>query len=342
MRLHRLAGAVLAASLMLAGIAAQAADVPGSKDPPFLKRYEGSEIVHYVTRPFDRYLLAGPNTVANAPPNSWKFVEIEGAITRVFYREPPGHSVLELMRNYEQALKGAGFTQVFELSHGIDHQADFAGTLYGQGIQADGDPFHWSSIMNSGYVSAKATLGGKDITLAIYFQQYNSPYATTFLGDKAPTRFAAEQTGVLVDYVVAKAVENHMVVVKAADLAQALATHGSIALYGIYFDTDKTEIKPASKPTLDEVGSLLKIDRSLKLEISGHTDNTGSPAHNLALSQGRAQAVVDALVKQYGIDPARLQAKGYGDTKPVASNASEDGKAKNRRVELRKLPAGAG
>jgi outer membrane protein OmpA-like peptidoglycan-associated protein len=142
---------------------------------------------------------------------------------------------------------------------------------------------------------------------------------------------------VSVDVVTAAAVQNNMVEVKAADIADALATKGFVDIYGINFDVDKTDVKPDSKKTLDEVASLLKIDRSLKLEISGHTDSTGDKAHNMQLSEGRAKSVVDALVKQYGIDAARLSAKGYGDTKPVASNDTDDGRAKNRRVELRKL-----
>ncbi len=120
-------------------------------------------------------------------------------------------------------------------------------------------------------------------------------------------------------------------------LAQILATTGKVDIYGILFDTDKTDIKPASKPTLDQVAKLLKDDPTLKLEVSGHTDSTGGAAHNMVLSQDRAKAVVDALVKQYGIDPTRLQSKGYGDTKPVAPNDTDANKAKNRRVELRKL-----
>jgi OmpA-OmpF porin, OOP family len=127
-----------------------------------------------------------------------------------------------------------------------------------------------------------------------------------------------------------------MVEVKAADMADALAAKGFVDLYGIYFDTDKTDVKPESTATLDEVAALLKIDRSLKLEISGHTDNTGKAEHNLKLSEGRARAVVDLLVKKYGIDAARLSSRGYGDTKSVTPNTSEEGRAKNRRVELRK------
>ena len=75
----------------------------------------------------------------------------------------------------------------------------------------------------------------------------------------------------------------------------------------------------------------------MKLEVAGHTDSTGDKAHNVQLSDGRAAAVVQSLIKTYGIDAARLQAKGYGDTKPVAANETEDGRAKNRRVELRKM-----
>ncbi len=330
-------GIALLALIAFARVAA-AADVPDSKDPPGFKRYQGSEIVHYVTRPFDRYLLGQASTAPNAPPNGWTFVEIEGQITRVFYREPPGHSVLELMRNYEEVLKGAGFTQTFELSHGIANQADFASQFYAQGKAPDADAFHWSSFKDAGYVAAKQTKNGQDITIAIYFHQYNNPYDIGFAGDKAPSKFALDQVAVVVDYVVAKAaVENKMVAVKAADIAEALATKGKIDLYGIYFDTDKAIVKSESKPTLDEVANLLKIDRSLKLEVAGHTDNTGDKAHNQKLSEDRAKAVVEALVKQYGIDAARLQAKGYGDTKPVVSNATEDGRAKNRRVELTKI-----
>jgi OOP family OmpA-OmpF porin len=156
-------------------------------------------------------------------------------------------------------------------------------------------------------------------------------------GKQQPVALTDGEIMVGVDIVSAKAVEINMVTVKASDMADALATKGTVDLYGILFDIDKTDIKPESAKTLDEVASLMKIDRSLKLEISGHTDNTGDKDHNQKLSEGRAQAVVDALVKNYGIDASRLAAKGYGDTMPVADNATDAGKAKNRRVELKKI-----
>ena len=97
------------------------------------------------------------------------------------------------------------------------------------------------------------------------------------------------------------------------------------------------DLKPESKSTLEEVAKLLKADASLRLEVAGHTDNTGAAAHNMQLSAGRAAAVVNALVTTYGIDRARLQAKGYGDSKPVMPNDTDQNRAQNRRVELRKL-----
>ena len=112
----------------------------------------------------------------------------------------------------------------------------------------------------------------------------------------------------------------------------ALDKDGHVALY-INFDTDKTAIRPESQPVVGEIAKLLNANPALKLEVQGHTDNAGTPAHNQTLSVGRANAVVGALMAQ-GIALDRLAPKGYGQTKPIADNANEDGRSKNRRVEL--------
>lgn len=108
-----------------------------------------------------------------------------------------------------------------------------------------------------------------------------------------------------------------------------------MALY-VNFDTDKTTIQPESEPTVAEVVTLLRQDPKLRLSVQGHTDNTGTLAHNQQLSEGRAQSVVASLT-QAGIEAVRLQAAGFGQSKPLADNATEEGKAKNRRVELVKF-----
>ncbi len=123
----------------------------------------------------------------------------------------------------------------------------------------------------------------------------------------------------------------------AATLANAIKNSGKVDVYGILFDFDKADLKPDSKSTLDQVSKLLKDDPALRLEIAGHTDSTGTKQHNIVLSKSRADAVVQSLVKDYGISGTRLVAKGYGDTIPVAPNDSDANRAKNRRVELRKI-----
>jgi outer membrane protein OmpA-like peptidoglycan-associated protein len=134
--------------------------------------------------------------------------------------------------------------------------------------------------------------------------------------------------------VVAKQAMVQKVTANAAVLAQDLKTTGHVAVYGIYFDTGKSEIKPESEPTLAEIAKLLQQNPNLKLYVVGHTDNVGELLYNMKLSQDRAGAVVNALVFQYSVTASRLVARGTGPLAPVASNKTEDGRAQNRRVEL--------
>lgn len=132
-----------------------------------------------------------------------------------------------------------------------------------------------------------------------------------------------------------KAMEQTVGFVTAESMRDELAAKGHVPLY-INFDTDKAVLRPDGEQAVGEILKLLKGDPKLALTIEGHTDNTGTPAHNTALSQKRAEAVVQTLVKD-GIDKSRLRAVGYGATKPLADNADEAGRAKNRRVELVKF-----
>jgi outer membrane protein OmpA-like peptidoglycan-associated protein len=119
----------------------------------------------------------------------------------------------------------------------------------------------------------------------------------------------------------------------ASEMLEALNRDGFVALQGIQFATGKDSIKPESEPLLAEIKSLLDGNPSLRLSVEGHTDNVGAAAANLALSKRRADAVRAWLVGK-GVAAARLSSQGYGDTKPVADNRTDAGRAKNRRVEL--------
>jgi len=124
------------------------------------------------------------------------------------------------------------------------------------------------------------------------------------------------------------------VVADAKTMAADISTSGKVAIYGIYFDFNKADVKPESEPTLKEITKLLQQDAKLKLYVVGHTDNVGGFDYNMKLSQQRAEAVVKELVSKYKITPDRLKAHGVGLLAPVTSNETEEGKAKNRRVEL--------
>jgi len=124
------------------------------------------------------------------------------------------------------------------------------------------------------------------------------------------------------------------VVADATAMKGDLKSTGHVALYGIYFDTNKSDVKPESAPALEEIAKLLKGDPSLRLKVVGHTDMTGALEANMKLSQARAEAVVQALVTRHNIAAARLRGHGVGPLAPVASNDNEEGRARNRRVEL--------
>lgn len=119
--------------------------------------------------------------------------------------------------------------------------------------------------------------------------------------------------------------------------ARGCTLPSSIVLRGVNFNNDSAEIRADARPILDEAVAAFKRYPQLKVEVAGHTDSRASAAYNLDLSQRRAQAVVDYFV-QRGIDAGRLSAKGYGKSQPIADNTTADGRAANRRVELRLLP----
>ena len=124
------------------------------------------------------------------------------------------------------------------------------------------------------------------------------------------------------------------VTIDAKAMAQDIGATGRVAIYGIFFDTGKSDLKPESAPALAEVAKLLQQSPGLKVYIVGHTDMTADLATNVKLSQARAQSVVNAMVAQYSIAAPRLIAFGAGPYAPVATNKTEEGRARNRRVEL--------
>lgn len=132
-------------------------------------------------------------------------------------------------------------------------------------------------------------------------------------------------------------IANFRVAVGAPDMRNKLITEGKLVTYGIYFDSGSDRIKPESAGTMKELANVLTENPTVRVKIIGHTDSDGDDAKNLDLSKRRSISVKNAFSTEYGIDASRIETDGMGETQPIAPNATSDGKAKNRRVELIKL-----
>jgi OmpA-OmpF porin, OOP family len=302
-----------------------AADIDGSKDHPSFKRYEGSEIIKYSFYEYDSYTIA-----LGKAPNSQELVqskEMEGAITRLTYKIPMGRSPLEVIRNYENYLMEGGFQVLFE------GNKDGLGSYFSEA--AGYDKIIWTPnipalTLNSDqqrYLAVEKKSSTGTIVLALYAVE-NQFWASNI------KKVEKGQTLLQVDIIESKPMEAKMVTIAAGEMAEKISTSGSIALYGIYFDTDKAKIKPESTDTLEQIAKLLKTNPELKLLVVGHTDNVGSYAYNMELSRNRASSVVNELTKNYAIKSDRLSPVGVAFACPVGSNKTDEGRTKNRRVEL--------
>lgn len=291
-----------------------AADIPKASDHPLISRYAGSEITHYESVEFGQ--VAFPvSSVGDKRKGASNTAQAQGRVFKITYRAPAQRSALEVQRNFEQALRGAGFQTLFNCSNATCGNAmSFALNTPHQLNHNEKDQHYLISSLKSPQGEVYASV----FTVGAYSLGGQNK-------DRALTQLIIVET---------KSMDAGKVSVNADAMARQIAAQGRVALYGIYFDSDKTEIKPESKPELEEIAKLLKQNPQMKLLVVGHTDNAGKFDYNIDLSKRRAQAVTDAMTSQYGIATARLKAWGNGLTAPVASNRSEEGRAKNRRVEL--------
>ncbi len=150
----------------------------------------------------------------------------------------------------------------------------------------------------------------------------------------APAFTAKREASAAVDTSKTKSIPQHMVVGKADKMAKELAAKGRVVVYGILFDTDSARLRIESKAAIEEIARLLQQKPTLLVHIVGHTDNVGNLRHNLTLSRQRAEAIKTVLVDHYEIASHRLTPNGVASLAPVATNTSEEGRAKNRRIEL--------
>ncbi len=337
-RRGRLGQILLAAALTLSGaslpvvgaIAQQ--EVPGARDFPLIKRYEGSRLIGYQAKPYDavKLIVAKLNVGPNGQPSAEGWRTLEGQHTRLLYLAPRERSSLEVFRNYERELAAKGFTTLFKCS-GEECYSSYGAepnrVLYPvtAALQnSETSKYAFNVPIDPHYLAATLTTPEGPVAVSLY--------VATESGAAFPE--TKDRVAVLLDVVQDKPMEQKMVTVDAAKMAQDINATGRVALYGLYFDTDKAELKAESTPSLAEIGKLMAAQPNLKIYIVGHTDNVGVFDYNMALSQRRAKSVVDKLIQSYGISPDRLKPAGAGMIAPVASNDDEAGRSKNRRVEI--------
>jgi len=180
------------------------------------------------------------------------------------------------------------------------------------------------------YSNAMKKIGGK-----VYERREDHTYMKLLKDDKEIWAYVTSYRGDQITLeIIEKEAMKQEVTADEKFMADGISSTGHVAIYGIFFDFNKSDVKPESDPALQEISKLLSAYPSLKVFIVGHTDNVGGVDYNMKLSQARADAVVKVLTAKYKINPQRLKAYGVGQLAPVAPNKTEDGRVKNRRVVL--------
>lgn len=249
-------------------------------------------------------------------PDSHKAVD--GKIRRQFCELPDGVSAYELIKNYEQAILSKGGSVIYLSEDVKKYQME------------NGE---WYNYMTDGF--ARARMDHPKIVHG-HFVSY---LANKFIAGKIATAehdyyisvAAADGYYELVT-VIAEPMDMNNVSLKIMN--EGIADKGKIAIYDIYFDTGKSEVKSESINALEIIADYLKDNIDTKFLIVGHTDNTGDFNANITLSNDRAEAVIEKLVTEYGIEQTQLIPYGVGSVSPQMSNSTDKGKARNRRVEL--------
>jgi OmpA-OmpF porin, OOP family len=298
--MFRLPLPLLVLVLLFSGVPLMAQeDAEGCKDHPRFNRLPGFYIANCDSNQFDlRRFPQGPLRETPEGEKRARTVDVEGPVWKIDYQLQEGTtkpSPLQIMRNFQNAAKRAGGTIEGEYPGWCEGMLDDSLGV-GNGCTNFGVAMRFARGDTEAWAYVQASGDGEGYELVI-----------------------AEREAMKQDIV-------------ARELLDAIDRDGFVALY-INFDTGKATISPDSEGLLDQVADALKDAATLNLEVAGHTDNVGAAEANQKLSEDRASAVVAALVAR-GVAAARLTARGHGASSPIADNRTEEGRARNRRVEL--------
>jgi OOP family OmpA-OmpF porin len=314
MSFAKIAGA-MALLLIGAGFCGPAA---GEEEPNWAQQLvrpvEGTKVHHNETVGYGRSKFVTGPAVKGAIS---AVAALEGKTSEISYTGTSKNSPFEIFSVYKNYLKQNKYEIVFACEK-AECGEGFKGLWYGLNPferLGDATPILHASEGNQHYIAAKKNIAGKDtyVSVLVFIAGWwNIPLYIVNV---------AQPGGLETD------------VVPASKIAEAMLNEGRIAMYGITFDSGKSEIKPESEGTLAELAAFLKADGGV-FYVVGHTDGEGSLADNMNLAQARAAAVKGALTGKYGVPAALLSAHGAGPLSPLAANSTEEGRALNRRVEI--------
>ncbi|MGX5201376.1 DUF4892 domain-containing protein [Aliikangiella sp. IMCC44632] len=279
-------------------------DKKGSKDHPLLTRLPKSVITKYQAQGFLENHL-----VSEITKGSYKKTQVSGKTTRIGYQLPREYSEAEVVKNYQNALTKAGFTQITacegnqcgshkKFAHAINSLVDIG------------------SNNSQKYLLAKLERAQGNIWASIYVIGYTGGlWANVHLVEES-------------------ALNNERISIDLEALTNGIEQHGHIALDGLLFKYDSDDLLKESDPVLKQVAQYVKSQPDKLFYVIGHTDDKGAQAYNYNLANKRASRVVDLLVKQYKVNKKQLASGSAGELVPAANNLTEAGREQNRRVEL--------
>jgi len=292
-------------------------DIEGGKDHPLISRFEGSVIEFYDHKNYDEYTLVLGFTEEEGQVE--EVLIIEGEVTRIQYSTKGDHSVFEIYKNYELALESANFTTLFTWSDKLAKQPGWEFWFYNYfgEINKMVSPYdHPDGRMGFRYHVASGLNEGRNVYIVLYVSSDDD----------------TDWILTTVDVIEEKPMETGLVT--AVTIDKGLKMTGHAVLEGLFFDTGKSTLQIESDAALKNIAEYVNSNQDKKFFIVGHTDNTGDFTSNMTLSEERAKAVMNELINKYGVNTDQLQAYGVSYLSPVSSNSSDEGKARNRRVEI--------
>ena len=289
-----------------------AQDVDGSQDHALLGRFEGTQIVAYQALEYSDHAMLGGKSEGERDPFE---VTHEGAVTRIQYAAPAGTSALQILRGFEQKLLEDDFETRFSCTNKDHNRTDWCGP-------ANSPAGVWTGVRGYDYSHEELR--------AFYAVRENENGATYIQVSAAQSRHEF----VFVSAVVVENKEFVNKVIDAETIKNELSAQGKMAFYDILFETGSAALKTSSDETLQIISSVIAASPDLQIIVVGHTDNEGALDFNIDLSRARAQAVQDRLVSNFGVAADNISAAGVAFLAPVTTNATIEGRALNRRVEI--------